>query len=131
MIDTSAVYALLDRSDNNHDQAKAILKQLQVEKFIPLLTNYIEAECHALITTKLGAELGRKWLRENSWPVERAEAEDEIAAKELIYQYTDKDFTLVDAITFIIMQRLNIQKAFAFDRHFVQMGYQVLPKNWV
>lgn len=44
MVDTSAVFALLDRSDNNHRQAVRILQRLAKKKEGVLLTNYIVAE---------------------------------------------------------------------------------------
>lgn len=38
-------------------------------------------------------------------------------------RHQDKRYSLTDCISFIIMQQLGIQRAFAFDQHFVQAGF--------
>ena len=38
-------------------------------------------------------------------------------------RYQDKRYSLTDCISFIVMQQLSIQRAFAFDQHFVQAGF--------
>ena len=54
LVDTSAVYALLDRSDACHAAAKDSLEGLKKARSEPLLTNFIVAECHALALARLG-----------------------------------------------------------------------------
>jgi predicted nucleic acid-binding protein len=43
---------------------------------------------------------------------------DEERAWEILETYADQDFSYVDATTFAVMERLNLDRAFAFDRHF-------------
>ncbi len=56
----------------------------------------------------------------------RAEEVDEDAARAIIYRYTDKDFTFADAVSFAVVKRLRVGKAFTFDGHFGQYGVEVL-----
>lgn len=49
---------------------------------------------------------------------------DERRAREILLKYIDKDFSYVDATTFALMERLNIQVCFAFDVHFEQFGFR-------
>jgi predicted nucleic acid-binding protein len=123
MVDTSAVYALLDRSDSNHGQAVSFFKRLADKGRTVLLTNFIVAECHALILSRLGHDLAREWLRNMVWPVERVTEKDEERAREILLAYTDKSFSYVDAMTFAVMERLGVKEALAFDEHFVQFGF--------
>lgn len=123
MVDTSAVYALLDRSDANHERAVALLKKMKGAGCNVILTNFIVAEAHALILAKLGRDLARSWLKGLCWPVERVTAEDEERAREIIYTYEDKTFSYTDATTFAVMERMGIKRAFAFDKHFAQFGF--------
>ncbi|GMR23347.1 MAG: PIN domain-containing protein [Acidobacteriota bacterium] len=126
LVDTSAVFALVDRSDQWHSAARAELDGLKKARSEPLLTNFIVAECHALVLARLGAPLARKWLVDNVWPVQRVTVDDEAKAISIISQYTDKTFSYADATSFAVMERLGIRKAFAFDPHFRQYGFQVI-----
>jgi predicted nucleic acid-binding protein len=49
-----------------------------------------------------------------------------IGMTSIIYQYDDKDFSLTDATSFAVMERLRVPAAFTFDRHFAQYGFTVL-----
>ena len=42
-------------------------------------------------------------------------------------QHQDKDYSLTDCISFIVMRRLGISTALAFDQHFVQAGFTKAP----
>ena len=126
LVDTSAVFALVDSSDQWHVAAKAELDNLRRARSEPLLTNFIVAECHALLLARLGSQLARNWLTKNTWSVQRVTAEDEDKAMSIILQYTDKTFSYADATSFALMQRLGIRKAFAFDPHFRQYGLHVV-----
>lgn len=126
LVDTSAVYALVDRSDRWHSTAKAALESLRSARSEPLLTNFILAECHALLLARLGAPLARNWLLGNVWAVQRVTADDEGEAISIISQYSDKTFSYADATSFAVMERLRIRRAFAFDPHFRQYGFQVV-----
>ena len=59
----------------------------------------------------------------------RAEEGDERRAREIIRRYADKDFSLTDAISFAVMERLGIDHAFAFDPHFAQYGVALLDPS--
>ncbi len=126
LVDTSAVYALLDRSDACHAAAKDSLERFKKVRSEPLLTNFIVAECHALALARLGASLARNWLLGNVWAIERVTDDDEAKAKEIVRKYVDKRFSYTDATSFAVMERLGLRTAFAFDPHFRQYGFQVI-----
>jgi len=126
LVDTSAVYALLDRGDAWHEAARNSLENLKLARAEPLLTNFILAECHALSLSRLGPQVARRWLLGNVWPVERVTVDDEARAKEIIGLYSDKTFSYTDATSFAVMQRLGMRRAFAFDPHFEQYGFQLV-----
>lgn len=126
LVDTSAIFALLDRSDIRHTVAKNVLGDLRRRRIDPLITNFIIAESHALLLNRLSADIARRWLSDNVWPVERATDVDESRAKAILRQYRDKTFSYTDATSFAVMERLGIRIAFAFDPHFRQYGFQVL-----
>ena len=45
---------------------------------------------------------------------------------ELFVQHSDKSWTLVDCISFVVMQERGITEALTADRHFVQAGFRAL-----
>lgn len=126
LVDTSAVFALIDRGDTNHDAARAALDALRARRAEPLLTNFIVAESHAVLLARLDAAIARRWLSRIVWPVERVTEEDESRARMIVARYTDKTYTYADAASFAVMERLGLKTAFAFDPHFRQYGFQVL-----
>jgi predicted nucleic acid-binding protein len=120
--DSSAILALLDASDANHDEATKIAGRLAAEEGTSFITNYVEAETHALLLRKLGRLAARTWLLAGPLPVIRTTPEDEQAARALIATHDDKDWSFCDAVSFALCRRLRVPRAFSFDRHFVQFG---------
>jgi predicted nucleic acid-binding protein len=103
-----------------------VLGDLRRRRVSPLLTNFIVAETHALLLNRLNADIARRWVLDNAWPIERAREDDEARARVILRQYSDKTFSYTDATSFAIMERLGVKAAFAFDPHFRQHGFQVL-----
>ncbi|MGH7798771.1 MAG: type II toxin-antitoxin system VapC family toxin [Candidatus Binatia bacterium] len=126
LVDTSAVYALLDRDDANHRKALTILRSLPRRNLTPVLSNFVVAESHALILSRLGARVARDWLLKQIWPIEPITGVDEKRARDIIQRYEDKSFSYADATSFALMERLGLKDAFAFDSHFRQYGLKLL-----
>lgn len=45
---------------------------------------------------------------------------------ELFAKYNDKDWSLTDCSSFVVMQELGLSEALTGDRHFAQAGFRVL-----
>ena len=126
LVDTSAVFATIDRSDACHHAAREVLEDLRRRKVEPILTNFIVAESHALLLARLGPDIARRWLATSAWPIERVTEEDETRARSILGRYTDRTFSYTDATSFAVMDWLGLKTAFAFDPHFKQYGFQLL-----
>ena len=120
--DSSAILALLDADDADHPTAVAVARQLASERRPSFVTNYIEAEAHALLLRRLGRVIAREWLLTGGLAVVRALPEEEQGAKEILARYTDKDWTFCDAVSFALLDARRIRRAFTFDHHFRQYG---------
>jgi predicted nucleic acid-binding protein len=120
--DSSAILALLDADDADHARAVTVARELATERRPGFITNYIEAEAHALLVRKLGRALAREWLLTGGLPVVRVLPAEEQRAKEILARHTDKDWTLCDAISFAVLEARHIARAFTFDHHFRQYG---------
>ena len=126
LVDASAYFALLDADDANHAQARTISNRLIADGAHLFLTSFVLAETHALLLNRLSQQIATRFLREmehSPTTVVWVTPADVHRAKAIIYQYTDKDFSLTDATSFAVMERMGIPTAFTFDRHFAQYGF--------
>lgn len=129
LMDSSAYYALTTDRDPNHAAAYSILTRFARESPRLFTTNLIVAETHALLLARLGHATAVRFLTEldrSSTVLIRVSAKDEQRARAIIYQYDDEDFSLTEATSFAVMERLHIAHAFAFDHHFTQFGVTIL-----
>jgi len=120
--DSSAVLALLDADDADHDAAVRAAREIADEERPSFVTNYIEVEAHALLLRKLGRALALEWLLSGGLPVVRVSPQEEQRAREILERYNDKDWSLCDSISLAVIDSRNIDTAFSFDRHFLQFG---------
>ncbi len=120
--DSSAILALLDADDADHERAVLAARRIAFQRWPSFITNYIEVEAHALLLRKLGRSVAREWLLTGGLTVLRATAGDEERAREIVARHTDKDWTLCDAISFAVIEGSHARRAFSFDHHFRQYG---------
>jgi predicted nucleic acid-binding protein len=121
-VDTSAIYALLDRNDANHEAAKACWWALLDSNDPLFTTNYIVVESCALAQSRLGLDAVRS-IQEDLVPVMEVvwvdEATHSLAMAALLAAQRRK-LSLVDCVSFAVMRLRGAQAAFAFDQHFVE-----------
>lgn len=132
LMDTSAYFALTDQRDSSHAIAASIRDRLIAERWRLFTTNFILAETHALLRARLGRLVALRALDAivlSTTTIVRVSADDERHARAILHQYDDKDFTLTDALSFALMERLALAYAFTFDRHFAQYGFAVLTPD--
>ena len=125
VVDTSAHYALADSNEPLHPIAVEFAKQLRREGALLVVTNFIIAEVYGLLLLRLGRHVAFNYtaslldgVNKGAVWLERVTQVDEERAWEILRTYADQNFSYVDATTFAVMERLNLTRAFAFDRHF-------------
>jgi len=124
-VDTSAWLALVDADEERHGEAAAAWRSL-LERDTPLVTtNYVLVETFALAQRAPGPG-GRPCAGRRSAPVAEVEfvgrdAHDRAIAA--VIAANRRDLSLVDAVSFEVMRRRGISRAFAFDRHFAEAGF--------
>ena len=116
--------------DENHEAAVHFIYELIRERAELLTTNYIVAETHTLLLNRIGYKTALQVLEElykSQTRICRVREAEERKALDIIRLYTDKKFSPVDAISFATMERFHVTQAFAFDHHFAQYGFSLLP----
>lgn len=128
-IDTSAFYALLDRDDANHSSARVAWTSL-LEGANPFFTsNYVLVESFALIQHRLGMDAVRGF-HEDIVPliqVEFVASEIHRSGIGALLSAARRNLSLVDCVSFEVMRSLDIRAAFAFDPHFKEQGFALIP----
>lgn len=128
-VDTSALYAVLDRDDTNHRPASKVWEQLLTDSATLLTSNYVLLETSALVQHRLGMTAFRA-LYEDVSPVLTIEWVSENtheAAAEATLTAFRKKLSLVDCVSFHLMRAAGVRAAFCFDHHFREQGFEVLP----
>ncbi|MCJ7612195.1 MAG: PIN domain-containing protein [Candidatus Aminicenantes bacterium] len=128
-IDTSALYALLDRDDDNHKTAKAAWTKILRAENILVTSNYVLIETFALLQNRLGVVAVRAF-QEDIVPILNIEfinPEVHQSGTAALLAASKRNLSLVDCISFEIMRALGIKTVFAFDAHFKDVGFQAIP----
>ena len=123
-VDTSFFVALLDPKDRHHRQAveafgafkgQRLHDQLLTTNNVVLETITVARyECnHALAITAGEILYSEKLAR-----VHRTTAEDEAEAFQYLRRFEDKEYSAVDCLSFVVMLKLGITDALAFDDDF-------------
>jgi predicted nucleic acid-binding protein len=132
-IDTSGWAYYLDRQDLLHSPIVALVKQSIIEHRRLVTTNYIITELVALLSSRyhlprshvITAINAIKWdVSVDMVYIERT-IDDEAWA--LLESRLDKEWSLVDACSFVIMRRFGITEALTTDHHFTQAGFLRVP----
>lgn len=128
-VDTSALYAVLDRRDEEHDRAERTWRELLDQQESLIASNYVAVECHALVQKRMGMEIVRR-LEADVLPalelVWGAELTHRVAAEDLLFQ-NQRRLSLVDCVSFLVMRSMGLTRVFTFDPHFAEEGFEVLP----
>jgi predicted nucleic acid-binding protein len=97
-VDSSVYLALLDADDEHHRHATQIIHQLAHERYRQFTTNVLLIESHALILSVLGRVQAAQFLKdmhESHTVILRVRASDEERAKQILFQYDDKDLVVL------------------------------------
>jgi len=127
-VDTSAFYALIDRSDRYHAQASALWTDLLDDSFRLLTSNYVVWETIGLLQKRIGFEAARLWHKDILGVLDVLWVDEGMhqRAYELWLNLGRRRLSLVDCVSFVTMHAHMIEKAFCFKPHFEDHGISLL-----
>lgn len=129
LIDTSGFFALDSVKDRQHEKAKTIYQNSRRR----ITTNYILAEYVALALIR-GFSRGKtlafskEVLDDETIEIVWIDEELHHRAVALLLEREDKEYSLCDAVSFVLMRDWKITDALTTDKHFEQEGFVRLLK---
>jgi len=132
-VDTAAWIALLNRDDEWHIQATRIQQDLLLQGVRFITTDYVIAE----VANALSRASQRKAVIQFVERIKDSKRCEIIHIDEILFErgwtiyktILDKDWSLTDCISFAVMQRRKLAKAFTCDHHFEQAGFIAILKR--
>ena len=132
-LDTSYAIALSVESDEHHERAEDLADQLEAEATPLVTTRPVLLEIGNALSKKRYRRAAVKLLDalERDPQVEIVSLSDELyeQALELFRNRPDKEWGLVDCVSFVTMKRAGVQGALTMDQHFVQAGFKALMRT--
>jgi len=130
-LDTSYLLALELAKDQNHPAAKLHWQTIIGSPPSFVTTSYVFDEVVTYFNSRghhdKAVQIGNNLLTSTS--VELVHVDEALFYEGWQYfqQHQDKDYSLTDCISFIVMKRLSASTAFTFDEDFVRAGFSRQP----
>jgi uncharacterized protein len=128
-VDASFWVALRDARDEQHGLAAAVARHIVERRWRLVSTWMVFAESHAPFarSTARKEQVLRDFTANPLMTLVEVTPADRTEALALLRQHADKDYSLCDAVSFVLIRRLGLLRAAAFDDHFRQFGgFEVL-----
>lgn len=130
-VDTAGWMACADSADPAHGRCSKARDETLEKGQSLVTTDFVVDETLTLVRLRLGLNAAEAWWKQIDrsprlrW--ERIDSDRFELARQLFFQYRDKDFSFTDCTSVVIMREMQLTQALTTDRHFRQMGFQVLP----
>ena len=130
-LDTGYVIALEAADDQYHDAAVQHWRDLTTQLPPLVTTSYVFDEVVTFFNSRnqhaKASEIGNRLLHSPTVQLVHVDEALFYDAWRYFTQHSDKSYSLTDCVSFMVMERLGIRTALAFDQHFVQAGFEKLP----
>ena len=128
-IDTSAFLAILNAKDKQHHDATIAWEHLIASRETLISSNYVVVETVTLLQRRFGIDVAQSF-QENVYPILEVEWVDKSihhAGIATVFTASRRRLSLVDCVSFEVMRRQGITRAFCFDAHFAEQGFECIP----
>jgi len=127
-VDSSAWLSLANRADSDHEEVSRLLASFPGRL---VTSNLVFAETVTLARHRLGHRaaltIGNALRDPDRVDMVRVTVADEEAAWKLFGERADKEYSLADCASFVLMRRLGIRGAVALDADFRREGFEAVP----
>ena len=130
-VDTAGWMACADAADPAHEGACGARDAALEAGTVLVTTDFVLDETLTLIRMRLSLPAAEAWWRQVEgssrvrWErIDEARAEK---ARHAFFRHADKQYSFTDCTSLVVMHELKLKQALTTDRHFAQMGFQVVP----
>ncbi len=125
--DTSGLFAFLVQDDYMHVRAKAVFQSFAEENTQLLTSSYVLVETTALLQRRVGVDAVLEFHNKIQPLFDVIWVDDHWHEKAInrLIALNQKKVSLVDCLSFIIMEAREISTAFSFDKHFEKNGFSL------
>jgi predicted nucleic acid-binding protein len=124
-VDTSFWAAYENQRDNLHAASVHLMRARR--KTTLVTTNHVRGESWTLLRRRAGHRVAVRFLDalERSPRVRLVTVQDDLEAAALLWlrKHDEREYSFVDATSFLVMRMLGISQAFAFDGEFSAAGF--------
>jgi len=132
-VDTGAFIARYVRQDSHHRRARRAWSEIERSRSRCYTSNFVLDETFTLLGRRasysFAADRARSLLRSSALTILRPDAEDEEKAIDVFAKFADQQVSFTDCVSFVLMRRNRLERAFTFDRHFGNAGFDIMPKG--
>lgn len=130
-VDTGYLVALEAADDQHHAAALRHWRAFMQTRPQLVTTSFVLDEVATFFNSRgrhaKAIEIGERLLESPSVQLIHVDEDLFAAAWSYFCRRGDKRFSLTDCVSFVVMERLGIAEALAFDAHFLQAGFRTLP----
>lgn len=131
-LDTGFVIALEDAGDQHHQAAVQTWQKISQTKPPLMTTSYVFDEIVTFFNNRdrhdKAVEIGNRFIESDVVDIIHVDENLFFAGWQFFRKHHDKNYSLTDCISFVVMKQRNIKLALTFDKHFVQAGYERFVK---
>jgi predicted nucleic acid-binding protein len=131
-VDTGPFLARWVVRDQHHPSALRAWREIESRAQRCATSNFVIDETLTLLARRVSyafaAERGRSLYGSTFLTILRPDRDDEMAALQSFSKLADQDVSFTDCVSFALMKRHRLRRAFTFDGHFAAAGLELWPK---
>jgi predicted nucleic acid-binding protein len=128
-VDTSAFLAVINAADDEHMRASETWANLLAAGEPSIASNYTLVQTTTILQRRRGMEPVRRF-QDSIVPLPRiiwVAPDIHDRSVTMLLAAGRRQLSLVDCVSFVLIQQYDVERAFASDRHFDRQGLQVIP----
>lgn len=131
-VDTGAFVARYIRQDGHHRRARRVWAEIDRGRSRCFTSSFVLDETFTLLGRRssyaFAADRARALLASTLLTILRPDADDEMKAVELFAKFADQKAAFTDCVSFVLMRRHRLERAFTFDGRFEAAGFERMPR---